>query len=97
MTIKDQIIQNPVTWKDWITIVLFALTISTFLVQGGAILEQQRQTKTLVKDMSLELRNMQSEVHRLSVDQALLKGRDNLHDEQIRALGKEVDYLKRKQ
>jgi Tfp pilus assembly protein PilN len=96
MDLSEQIKQNPMSWKDWATVIGVVLTLSGVILQGGKILaNQETQTKAL-NTLIGKVEAVNQDVTRLSIELSKVQGRDELHDAQLEILSKEVDYLKRR-
>jgi hypothetical protein len=88
MTLREQMHANPFTWKDWIAAVSFVFTVATVFVQGGRILEQQQTANANIKELTAKMGSIQNEI-------IMQRGIDQLHDEQIRVLQRDVERLLR--
>lgn len=86
MTLREQMHANPFTWKDWVALFGFLLTVVTVAIQGGRIIEQQQAANVNIKELTARMTNVQSEI-------ITQRGIDRLHDEQIKVLQRDVERL----
>ena len=91
MTLADQIRKEPMNWKDWITAVGLLLTLGAVLIKGGQLVEQLSTANRQLIDMSTQLQALRNDHSGTQRDITALRGTDALHDEQIRALRRDVD------
>lgn len=96
MDLSEQIKQNPMSWKDWATVIGVVLTLSGVILQGGKILaNQETQTKAL-NTLIGKVEAVNQDITRLNVELSRVQGKDTLHDEQLRVLANEIEYIKRR-
>lgn len=91
MTLGDRIRETPMTWKDWVTAMGIAITLGAVLLQGGRMLEQLATANRQLAELSGQLHALRSDLNSTRQDITALRGRDELHDEQIRSLRRDFD------
>lgn len=96
MTLREDYERNPFNWKDVLAVGAFALTIGTMVWQGGRLAEKQEAISVQITSLNSQLQTMQGTQTLYSTELARLRGRDDLHDEQIRRHGTDIDDLKRR-
>ena len=79
------------TWKDWVTAMGIAITLGAVLLQGGRMLEQLSTANRQLAELSGQLHALRSDLNNTRQDITALRGRDELHDEQIRVLRRDLD------
>lgn len=92
-TITQRLRADPMTWKDWITAAGFALTLGTVLVQGGRLVERQDAANAKLNELAVQLSQAQRDLGSTQRDLEQQRGRDLLHEEQIRNLRRDLDAL----
>lgn len=96
MTLREDYERNPFIWKDALAVAAFAVTIGTMVWQGGRLAEKQEAISVQMTAMTTQLQAMQGAQTLYSTELARLRGRDDLHDEQIRRHTSDIDDLKRR-
>ena len=96
MTLREDYERNPFTWKDAVAIAGFLAMLGTMVWQGGRLAEKQDALSIQLNSLNTQLQAMQGTQTVYSTELARLKGRDDLHDEQIRRHGSDIDDLKRR-
>lgn len=91
MTLEQSVRENPMTWKDWITAAGLLLTLAAVMIQGGRMVEQLATANRQLVDLSTQLQALRNDHSGTQRDITALRGADALHDEQIRALRRDVD------
>lgn len=96
MTMRENLRDNPMSWKDWVTAIGLVLTLSTVLVRGGQLVERQDAANAKLAELTGQLAQLRNDL--ASADRALeqQRGTDRLHDEQINNLRRDVDVLRMK-
>lgn len=91
MTIQEQMRENPMSWKDWVTAIGLVLTLSTVLVRGGQLVERQDAANAKLAELTGQMAQLRNDL--ASADRAIeqQRGIDRLHDEQISTLRRDVD------
>lgn len=93
MNFKQQVRENPMTWKDWVSIVGMALTMGTVVLQGGRLIERQEAANRQLSELTGQVQQIRSEVAAAQRDLVAQRGVDVLHEEQIRSLRRDLDAL----
>ena len=96
MTLREEYARNPFNWKDVLAVAAFAVTIATMVWQGGRLVEKQEAISQQITTLNAQLQAMQGTQTIYSTELARLRGKDDLHDEQIRRHGQDLDELKRR-
>lgn len=96
MTLREEYARNPFNWKDVLAVAAFAVTIATMVWQGGRLVEKQEAISQQITTLNAQLQAMQGTQTIYSTELARLRGKDDLHDEQIRRHGQDIDDLKRR-
>lgn len=91
MTLAEQMKREPMNWKDWITAAGLLLTLMAVVLQGGRMLEQLAAANRQLAELSGQLHALRSDLNSTRQDITALRGRDELHDEQIRVLRRDLD------
>ena len=86
MTLNDQVRKNPMNWKDWINAVGLILTLGTVVLQGGRMIERQDAANAKLAELTAQINQISRDMASAQRDIESLRGRDALHDEQIRSL-----------
>lgn len=96
MNMKQQVMQNPMTWKDWITAAGLSITIGTVLMRGGQLVEKQEAANVKLAELTSQLVQIREalSVHDRALEQQ--RGNDRLREEQINNLRRDVDALRQK-
>lgn len=94
MNMRQQVRENPMNWKDWVTAIGLVLTLSTVLVRGGQLVERQDAANAKLAELTGQLSQLRGDL--ATADRALeqQRGTDRLHDEQINNLRRDVDVLR---
>lgn len=95
MSMKQQVEQNPMTWKDWVTAIGLAMTLGTVLVRGGQLVERQDAANAKLAELTGQMAQLRTELS--AADRALetQRGIDRLHEEQLATLRRDVDALRK--
>lgn len=93
MSLTEQMRDLPMTWKDWVTALGLTLTLGAVMLKGGQMIERLDATNRQLADLSAQLSALRAEHVATQRDITSLRGRDELHDEQIGGLRKDVDRL----
>jgi hypothetical protein len=93
MTLEQSIREHPMTWKDWVNALAVLVTLAAVLVQGGRLLEQQAVANAKLAELNLRLHTLNDQHSSTQRDITALRGTDQLHDEQIKTLRKDVDTV----
>lgn len=82
-------------WKDWVTAIGLALTLSTVMIRGGQLVERQDAANAKLAELTSQLNQIRSDL--ASADRALetQRGIDRLHEEQLSTLRRDVDALRK--
>lgn len=96
MDLSEQIKQNPMSWKDWATIIGVVLTLSGIVLQGGKIIANQEAQMRATNTLITKVEAVNKDITTINVELSKVQGKDELHDEQIRNLVKELEYIKRR-
>lgn len=96
MDLSEQIKQNPMSWKDWATIIGVVLTLSGIVLQGGKIIANQEAQMRATNTLITKVEAVNKDITIINVELSKVQGKDELHDEQIRNLVKELEYIKRR-
>jgi cell division protein FtsB len=96
MTLREEYARNPFNWKDVLAVAAFAVTIATMVWQGGRLVEKQEAISQQITTLNAQLQAMQGTQTIYSTELARLRGKDDLHDEQIRRHGQDLEDLKRR-
>lgn len=91
MNLEQTVRENPMNWKNWVTAAGLALTLFAVMVQGGRMLEQLAAANRQLAELSGQLHALRSDLNNTRQDITALRGRDELHDEQIRVLRRDMD------
>ncbi len=95
MSLAEQMREQPMTWKDWITAAGLLLTLLAVTIKGGQMIEQLATANRQLAELSGQLHALRKETADSQRDITELRGVDRLHDEQIRALQQGHYGLKR--
>jgi chromosome segregation ATPase len=95
MTLQEQVRAQPMGWKDWVTAIGLALTLSTVMIRGGQLVERQDAANAKLAELTSQLNQIRSDL--ASADRALetQRGIDRLHEEQLSTLRRDVDALRK--
>lgn len=96
MTLREDLERNPFNWKDAVAIAGFLAMVGTMVWQGGRLAEKQDALSSQINSLNTQLQAMQGTQTIYSTELARLRGRDDLHDEQIRRLGDDVSDIKKR-
>lgn len=95
MTLKEQFRQHPMTWRDYVSAAGVFVTVATMLVQGGRLIEEVKVTNNNVTALRMQVTSLQQEQIRVATELERLRGVDSLHEEQIRAVRRDMDIVQR--
>lgn len=95
MNVRQQVRENPMNWKDWVTAIGLVLTLSTVLVRGGQLVERQDAANVKLAELTSQLVQIRDAMagHDRALEQQ--RGTDRLHEEQISTLRRDVDVLRK--
>lgn len=93
MSLEQSMRANPMTWKDWVNALAVMATLFTVFLQGGRLLEQLASANAKLVELNQRLHVLQDQHSSTQRDITALRGKDDLHDEQIRTLRKDVDTV----
>lgn len=95
MNMKQQVEQNPMTWKDWVTAIGMSLTLGAVVLQGGRMAERLDAANAKLGELTSQLNQIRSDL--ASADRALetQRGIDRLHEEQLSTLRRDVDAMRK--
>ena len=93
MTLGESMRESPMTWKDWVTALGLTLTLGAVLIKGGQMIERLDATNKQLAELAAQLHALRAEHGATQRDITSLRGKDELHDEQISGLRKDVDRI----
>lgn len=93
MSLSEQMRDLPMTWKDWITALGLTMTLGAVLTKGGQMIERLDASNRQLADLSAQLHALRTDHGATQRDITSLRGKDELHDEQINGLRKDVDRM----
>lgn len=94
VALRDQVRENPMNWKDWVTAVGLVVTLSTVLIRGGQMVEKLEVANTRLAELTSQLVQIREALaaHDRALEQQ--RGNDRLREEQINNLRRDVDTMR---
>lgn len=84
------------SWKDWVTAIGLALTLSTVLIRGGQLVERQDAANAKLAELTGQMAQLRTELAAAERSLEAQRGTDRLHEEQIANLRRDVDAQRSK-